>query len=48
MRWYGPNNATLTVAGDVNPTKVLELANKYLENKQRRLTKTKKLVLELP
>ncbi len=29
MRWYGPNNATLTVAGDVEPTKVLELANKY-------------------
>jgi zinc protease len=29
MRWYGPNNATLTVAGDVDPVKVLELANKY-------------------
>ncbi len=29
MRWYGPNNAVLTVAGDVTPEKVLELAAKY-------------------
>ena len=29
MRWYGPNNAALTVAGDVNPTEVLEMAKKY-------------------
>jgi len=29
LRWYGPNNAALTVAGDVDPTKVLELAKKY-------------------
>lgn len=29
MRWYGPNNATLTVAGDVNPEEVLKLAEKY-------------------
>ena len=29
MRWYGPNNATLTVAGDVNPTEVVKLAEKY-------------------
>jgi zinc protease len=29
MRWYGPNNATLTVAGDVNPTEVVKLVEKY-------------------
>lgn len=29
MRWYGPNNATLTVAGDVNPADVIKLAEKY-------------------
>jgi len=29
MRWYGPNNATLTVAGDVNPAEVVKLAEKY-------------------
>ncbi len=29
LRWYGPNNAALTVAGDVDPTEVLELAKKY-------------------
>lgn len=29
LRWYGPNNAVLTVAGDVNPQEVLRLAEKY-------------------
>jgi len=29
MRWYGPNNATLTVAGDVTPSEVVKLAEKY-------------------
>jgi len=29
MRWYGPNNATLTVAGDVKPADVVKLAEKY-------------------
>lgn len=29
LRWYGPNNATLTVAGDVNPAQVIKLAEKY-------------------
>lgn len=29
LRWYGPNNATLTVGGDVNPKEVLKLAEKY-------------------
>lgn len=29
LRWYGPNNATLTVAGDVNPEEVIAMAEKY-------------------
>ena len=29
LRWYGPNNATLTVAGDVKPAEVVKLAEKY-------------------
>ena len=29
LRWYGPNNATLTVGGDVNPKEVIKLAEKY-------------------
>ncbi len=29
LRWYGPNNATLTIGGDVNPQAVVELVEKY-------------------
>ncbi len=29
MRWYGPNNATLTISGDVNAAAVVKLAEKY-------------------
>lgn len=29
MRWYGPNNATLTVGGDVNPKEVIKMTEKY-------------------
>lgn len=29
MRWYGPNNAVLTVTGDVNTVEVVKLAEKY-------------------
>lgn len=29
LRWYGPNNATLTIGGDVNPKEVLKLVEKY-------------------
>lgn len=29
MRWYGPNNAVLTVGGDVNTDEVVTMVNKY-------------------
>tara|TARA_R110000824_G_scaffold52692_4_gene146171 strand:- start:107273 stop:110200 length:2928 start_codon:yes stop_codon:yes gene_type:complete len=29
LRWYGPNNATLTIGGNVDETEVLNLVNKY-------------------
>ena len=29
LRWYGPNNATLTICGDVNAAEVIKLAEKY-------------------
>lgn len=29
MRWYGPNNASIVIAGDVNPTEVVKLVDKY-------------------
>ena len=35
LRWYGPNNATLTIAGDVNTDEVMALAVKYFGPIQR-------------
>jgi zinc protease len=29
QRWYGPNNATLAIGGDVDPAQALALVNKY-------------------
>jgi zinc protease len=29
LRWYGPNNATLTIGGDVKPHEVVRMAEKY-------------------
>ena len=29
LRWYGPNNAILTITGDVNSEEVLPLVQKY-------------------
>ena len=29
LRWYGPNNATLTIGGDVKPKDVVKLVEKY-------------------
>lgn len=35
LRWYGPNNATLTVAGDVSTEEVMAMAVKYFGPIQR-------------
>ncbi len=35
LRWYGPNNATLVVSGDVNPEEVKLWAEKYFEGIQK-------------
>ena len=32
LRWYGPNNATLTIGGDVKPAEALKLVEKYFGN----------------
>jgi zinc protease len=32
LRWYGPNNAILTVAGDFDPKATLEMIDKYFGN----------------
>jgi len=32
LRWYGPNNATLTVAGDLNADQTIQLVEKYFGN----------------
>lgn len=32
LRWYGPNNATLTVGGDVKPADVVKLAEKFFSS----------------
>ena len=29
LRWYGPNNATITIGGDLEPKKTLALVSKY-------------------
>lgn len=35
LRWYGPNNATVTVGGDVKPAEVVKLVEKYFGSIQR-------------
>lgn len=29
LRWYGPNNATVTIGGDVKPAEIVKLVEKY-------------------
>jgi zinc protease len=38
QRWYAPNNATMVVSGDVDPKKVLQLAEKYFGKLPRKAT----------
>lgn len=47
MRWYGPNNAVLTVAGDVKTEEVLKLAMKYFGSIPRG-PEVKNLKVEMP
>lgn len=35
MRWYGPNNAVLTIAGDVKTDEVLQMVQKYFGSIER-------------
>jgi zinc protease len=32
LRWYGPNNATVSVGGDIKPADVIKLVEKYFGN----------------
>lgn len=32
LRWYGPNNATLTIGGDVKAADVVKMVDKYFGN----------------
>jgi zinc protease len=45
MRWYGPNNACLIVAGDVNTSEVIKYAEKYFGSIPR-CPEVKKMKLE--
>ena len=29
LRWYGPNNAAITIGGDINPKEVIRMVEKY-------------------
>ncbi len=47
LRWYGPNNAALTIGGDVEPKKVVALVEKYFGSIPRG-PKVEKLDLDPP
>ncbi len=58
QRWYGPNNATLAVGGDVDPAKVVAMVRKYFGSLPRgpavatptprptKLTASKRLIMQ--
>jgi len=46
--WYAPNNAVLVVSGDVDPTEVLRLAEKYYGPIPARPIKERKPQIEIP
>ena len=47
-RWYAPNNATLVIAGDVQPQTVFALAEKHFAASPHRTIKTNKPRLDPP
>lgn len=50
LRWYGPNNATLTIAGDFDEQETLKLIGKYFGNIPRgpEVSNMEKVTVELP
>lgn len=50
LRWYGPNNAVLTISGDVNPEKTIELVKLYFGNIPRgpEVKNMDKMMVKLP
>jgi len=47
LRWYGPNNATLTIGGDINPAQTLAWVEKYFGSIPRG-PEVKKTILPAP
>jgi zinc protease len=47
LRWYGPNNATLSIGGDVDPKEVVTLVEKYFGSIPRG-PEVSKMTLPLP
>lgn len=47
LRWYGPNNATLTIGGDVDTQEVIKLVEKYFGSIPRG-QEVKNMKLDLP
>lgn len=49
MRWYGPNNATLTIGGDIDRTKTLRMVEQYFGSVPRgpEVAKPEKLPVSL-
>ena len=48
QKWYGPNNATVVVAGDVNPEEVFALAEKYFGHYEKSVLPEVKPRTEIP
>ena len=47
LRWYGPNNAAITIGGDINPKEVLTMVEKYFGSIPRG-PEVEKMKLPLP
>ncbi|RVU85680.1 insulinase family protein [Leucothrix sargassi] len=48
QKWYGPNNATVVVVGDVNPEEVFALAEKYFGDYEKSVLPEVKPRTEIP